>query len=223
MNEVKRQLDKKMGDSTERTKRIIRHVEQKKRTAPTKRKMPIIYYVTFAAFVVLLGFTFLLNSFQTSDRVTAPNPTIKAPEESHIADDALDLKSFFKQDGSMAYFVGDFYTDFYSFSETTTWLNKDYVQLVNDNGSGLITRQIYKVTSKKIELVLEDQSDTTRPSVDELETYKPISTLLIDPIEDGTTFENKSITYPVEFKTPHNTFNDAVQVTIKEGNSTVHY
>lgn len=222
MNEVKRQLDKKMGDTTERTERIIMNVEQKKRTAPTKRKLSIIYYVTFAAFAVLLGFSFFLNPFQTNNMVTAPTPN--TPEEPHLADDLLDLKSFFKQDGDLASFVGDFYNEFYSFSETTTWLNNQYVQLVNENESGLITRQIYKVTSKKIELVLEDMSDNiNKPSIDELETYKPISILLIAPIEDGTTFEDKSITYPVEFKTPYNTFNDVVQVTVKEGDSTVDY
>ena len=224
MNEVKRQLDKKMGDTKESTERIIMNVEQKKRTTLTKRKLPIIYYVTFAAFAVLLGLSFFLNPFQTNDRVTAPTPNVEAPKEPHIDDDFLDLKSFFKQDGDVAYFVGDFYNEFYSFSETTTWLNNHYVQLVNESGSGLITRQIYKVTSEKIELVLEDTpNNLNTPSIDELETYMPISTLLTDSIEDGTTLADTSITYPVEFKTPYNIFHDVIQVTVKEEDSTFDY
>ena len=224
MNEIKRQLNQKMGDTKERTARIMLNVEQKKRTASVKKTPALIYYVTFASFAVLLVLVLILNSFQTSNTVTAPTQHVKTPEESLIEDDVLDLKAFFKQDGDVAYFVQDFYSDLNSFSETTTWLSDQYVQLLIKDGGGLITNQIYRVTSDKIELVLEDVPDNSnRPSIDELETYKPISTLLTDPIEDGTTFEDKQITYPVEFKTPYKTFHDAVQVTVQEGKLTFHY
>lgn len=224
MNEIKRQLNNKMGDTKERIERIIKNVEQKKRTTPAKRKLPIFYYVTFATFAVLLGLSFFLNPFQTNDMVTAPTPNVGTPEEPHIEDDVLDLKSFFKKDGDVAYFVQDFYSGLNSFSETTTWLNDQYVQLLNIDGYGLITNQIYRVTSDKIELVLEDiPGNTDTPSIDELETYKSISTLFTNPIEDGTTLDDKRITYPVEFKTPYKTFNDAVQVTVKMENTTYDY
>ena len=60
MNEIKRQLDKKMGNTKERTERIMMNVEQKKRTAPVKRNSSLIYYVTFASFAVILGLVFIL-------------------------------------------------------------------------------------------------------------------------------------------------------------------
>ena len=224
MNEVKKQLNKKMGDTKERSQKIIMNVEQQKHQQTSKKKSSFVYYVTFVSFAVLLGLFFMLNPFQVNIPVTAPTPNVGTSEEPLTEDGILNLKSFFKQDGDVAYFIGDNLT-FADFTETTTWLNDDYVQLITNTG-GMLNREIYKVTAEKIELVLEDRPEINNidvPSIKMLETLIPISTLLEHPIEDGNTFENKIITYPVELKTPYRTFNEAIQVTLTDETSTIDY
>ena len=127
MNEVKRQLNKKMGDTKERSQKIIMNVEQQKHQQTSKKKSSFVYYVTFVSFAVLLGLFFMLNPFQVNIPVTAPTPNVGTSEEPLTEDGILNLKSFFKQDGDVAYFIGDNLT-FADFTETTTWLNDDYVK-----------------------------------------------------------------------------------------------
>lgn len=222
MNEVKRQLNKKMGDTKDRTKRIIKNVEQQKHQVPTNNKSSKVYYVTFASFVVLLSLFFFLYPFNSNQLTSAPSPKI-GTQETQAEQASLNLKSFFKNDGDIAKFVGDF-NEYAGFTETTTWLNDEYVQLLTDNG-GSATRQIYKVSEDKIELVLEkiDISKSEALSDEKLKALKPISTLLIAQIEDGATFNNKVVTYPVEFLTPYKKFSDTIQVTVKEPSSTIDY
>jgi hypothetical protein len=223
MNEIKRQLNQKMGDTKERTERIMMNVGQKKQQLPLKKKSSLIYYVAFSSFVALLGLFFFLNPFSSNHLTPSLSPKVGTPEIQLEEPTLLNLKSIFKKDGDVAYFVGDF-NEYATFTETTTWLNDEYVQILTDNG-GSVTRQIYKVSLDKIELVFEkmDVSESEDLPIEKLELLKPISTLLIAPIEDGAAFDDKVITYPVDFLTPYKKFSDTIQVTVEDQNSTIDY
>lgn len=73
MNEIKRQLDKKTGDTKERAQRVIAMVERHKRQ-PRKKKSYTLYYTTIATFVAIISFSFFL-SFQQGEHA---EPIIEA-------------------------------------------------------------------------------------------------------------------------------------------------
>ena len=91
MNEIKRQLDKKMGDTKKRAERVMVMVEHKKHQTNNKT-VSKRYYVTFTAFVALLAAViFYMNPFETKAPITSkPLPTPVEPSEKSN----LNLKNF---------------------------------------------------------------------------------------------------------------------------------
>lgn len=202
MNEVKRQLDKKMGDTTARSKQIMNMIEHNKKQAQ-KKKTPKLYYVTFATFAALLIVLLYINPFETKA------PTTSTPVLSEQAEQQLNLKNFFKQDGDVAHFLS-YRNEYAKFIETTHWLSDEFVQITVDN-TAIETRKIYKITKDAIYLVFEDLPGVSveEVTVEKLKKMHPISTLLTKSIEN----EETSITYPSELNTPLKKFEKVIQIT----------
>lgn len=224
MNEMKRQLNKKMGDTNGRAEAVMARVNNKKRQDHSKKRSNVPYYATFVAFIVLVVLFFIMNPLNwaqqnsTSTSQTEAPPVTQPDEESGFDE----LRKIFKNDGDVAYFVGEG-NEYATFTEKTSWLNEEFVELVTDNG-GAVTRQIYHITDEAIVLVYVDMIDEgyTKITIEKLEQLTPISTLLPWPIVNNATFENFTITNPGKLETPFRTFKSVVQVTSKENGYQTH-
>ncbi|MER2037727.1 MAG: hypothetical protein ABS944_06250 [Solibacillus sp.] len=219
MNEVKRQLEKKMSDTKKRAESVMAKVEQQKRLQKPKNNVNKRYYITFASFIALLGaLLFVLNPWESSLSNTVANPppneTITHPQLNEDDGDLTNsLRKYFKADGDVAYFLGSG-NEYATFIETTTWLNEDFVEVMEDN-SGATMRNIYHISEDAIELVFEEMVDASKTelTINQLNTFAPISTLLKWPLQNGETFEGKTVTFHSQFKTPYTTFENVIQIT----------
>lgn len=218
MNEIKRQLDKKMGDTSARSAKVRAMVEHNKQRTNKKSTMP--YYVTFVAFLALLTVVLYMNPFETKAPTTStPAPTEQQePSKNH-------LKKFFKENGDVAYFQG-MYNEYATFTETTTWLNEDYVQITVDNG-GMEVRKFYKITQDAIYLVYEDKPEidgVIELTVEQLQKMEPISTMLVANYKETTEINDQLlITYPAQLKTPLQQFENVIQITEENDYGKVDY
>ena len=217
MNEIKRQLNQKLGDTSERTASVIQKIEagkKMKRTAKrSKSSGPI--YIAIASFVTVLALFFLIGPWNERIEQTTPNPEpnpsdigdVNSGDQSISAQKEL-LRSFFKQDGDVAYFVGSG-NEYATFKETTKWINPDYVEIVTDNG-GSITQNIYRITPYAIEFIIGQNADdgVVTPSVEELLNLQSVMTVLSIPLENGKMFDDntKTMQLNVPLKTPYGDF-----------------
>lgn len=79
MNEVKRQLNKKMGDTSQRVDKIMNQVNQKKHK--NKKATNKLYYITLASFVaVLVAIMLVMNPFAPNETNTA-SPKLPTPDK----------------------------------------------------------------------------------------------------------------------------------------------
>ena len=217
MNELKRQLNQKMGDTNERASRVIQKIEVGKKVKRTAKKSkssgPI--YIAIASFVTVLALFFLIGPWGDRTEQSTPDPEpiptdngeVNGGDQSISAQKEL-LRSFFKQDGTVAYFVGSG-NEYATFKETTKWINPDYVEILTDNG-GSITQSIYRITPYAIELIVGQNAEdgVVTPSVDELIFLQSAMTVLSIPLENGKTFDDntKTMQLDVPLKTPYGDF-----------------
>ena len=221
MNEIKRQLDKKMGDTKARSEKLMQSIENNKLQLRDKKSSSKRYYATFTAFVALLVTLLYINPFETKAPTTLTPTITEQPEQNQSK---LNLKNFFKQNGDVAYFVG-MNNQYASFKETTTWLSDEYVQLSIENGA-IEKRKIYKITEDAIYLVLEDipeLQENTEISIDLLDSLTPISTLLTADLKSLETIAENEVTYPTELNIPLQKFENVIQVTNETKDSTVEF
>ena len=112
MNEIKRQLDQKLGDTSERTASVIQKIEagkKMKRTAKrSKSSGPI--YIAIASFVTVLALFFLLGPWSGNKEQNANDPSLTPPTVTEPDDDPSSykelLRSYFKPTETQAYFIG---------------------------------------------------------------------------------------------------------------------
>ncbi|WP_342574347.1 hypothetical protein MHH37_19680 [Solibacillus sp. FSL K6-1781] len=217
MNEIKRQLNKNMGSTSRRAERIISKVNEQKRQKPQTKKSNRLYYVAFTAFFALAALTiFVMKPWSTNDFNQAFLPSSEENDSSNgeIGEKPnLPLRNYFKQDGDVAYFLGTG-NEYASFKETTTWLFYDYVEVQEDNG-GAVMQKVYRIKQDAIELVYEEMIEVERKSftLAQLNQLEPIHTILQPPIANGEIFENKTVTYPVNFQTPYKNYDNIIQIT----------
>ncbi|MEK3763894.1 hypothetical protein [Solibacillus sp. FSL K6-4121] len=222
MNEIKRQLDKKMGDTKARSEKLMQSIENNKLQSPDKKFLSKRYYATFTVFVALLVTLLYINPFETKAPTTS-TPTLIGQQEQQDQS-KLNLKNFFKQNGDVAYFVG-MNNEYASFKETTTWLSDEYVQLSIENGA-IEKRKIYKITEDAIYLIFEDMPELqgdTEISKDLLDSLTPISTLLTADLKKMETIAENDVTYPTELNIPLQKFENVIQVTNESKDSTVEF
>lgn len=210
MNETKRQLDQYIGDTTENTKRVMAMVEQnKQKRSTTKRKTLVPIFSTIATVAALLALFFIVNPFNKE----SAEPTEEKPlvTDEQYADT---YRTLFKMNGDVAYFTGEG-NEYATFTETTHWLNEnfDYVSVTVDNG-GSIIQSIYRITDKKLALVLMEE--VSEPKLDytleQLKDLEEIDVIFEGPIEDGERPDGSVITTNITFKTPYKLFKEAISV-----------
>lgn len=216
MNEIKRQLNKNMGDTKGRAETVMAKVEQKKRQVSVKKKSNIPYYTAMVILAAAIASFFIFGPFgNMNDPTSTIGPITQEPEETNKQEDSYfdQLKRYFKKDGDIAYFIGEG-SEYASYKETTKWLSDEYVEIIVDNG-GSIMRTIYHITDDAIVVVYEDMTDGgyTIVPIEKLKTMSPISTILKAPIETGKKVNDGTITYPTTIKTLVGTFENAVLVS----------
>jgi predicted GH43/DUF377 family glycosyl hydrolase len=208
MNEIKRQLNKKLGDTTSRTNSVIQKIEQgKKRTRMPKNKMsnaPI--YMAITSFVAVLALFLLVGPFGKESNQADPvveTPPVNGPDEEEDSSYKDLLRSyFFKADGDVAYFHG-IGNEYASYTETTTWISEDYIAILIVNG-GIQTLTIYRITDDSIEVLVRDfqEEDAALPTVEALDEMPALYTLIEAPF-DGQQSKGRTIQLNVPFKTPY--------------------
>ena len=224
MNELKRQLNEKMGDTSKRTASVIQKIEAGKKVKRQTKKLKLSgpIYVGIVSFVTVLALFFLLGPWDrekeqqandpspTPPSITEPDNTEESPSQKEL------LRKYFKKDGDVAYFKGSG-NEYATFTETTTWIYDDYVQILVDNG-GSITQNIYRITDADIRLVLtrNAEDEVVKPTLDELNNMETIDILLEAPF-DHQSYTDPAIFTDVPFQTPYGNFNTILVMSEAEG------
>ena len=156
MNEIKRQLNKKIGSTSKRAEQVMAKVNEQKRQKQPTKKSNRLYYATFTTFLAVITFTFLVVNPWSSNDSSQTTPTPPVDEETKENID-LPLQNYFKKDGDVAYFLG-MGNEYAGFTETTTWLFEDYVEILEDN-TGATMQKIYHIKSDAIELVYQEMME----------------------------------------------------------------
>ena len=217
MNELKRQLNEKMGDTSKRTANIMQKIEAGKKVKRQSKKSKLSgpIYVAIVSFVTVLALFFLIGPWKGDNEQQSNNPSPVVPPSVTEPDNTEEvpsqkelLRKYFKKDGDVAYFKGSG-NEYASFTETTNWINEDYVQILVDNG-GSITQNIYRITDVDIRLVLtrNAEDEIVKPTLAELNSMDTIDILLEAPFsEKNWSFDDRTMFTNVSFKTPYGDFN----------------
>ena len=232
MNEIKRQLNQKMGNTSERSMRVMKHVEQQKKMkrTSTKRSTSFAFYITFTTVAAALALFFYFAPWQSESPLHTATPNVPVTSEPSVETLPLEedvsykelLRSYFRETNSYADFLGTG-NEYATFYEETTWINEDYVKVLVDNSGGR-TLNIYRITDNEIQLIYNQYYDSTmpEPSLDKIRILPPIETVLVAPFEDGKIFDVYTMQTNVELETPFNTFT-TVAITNEETNVTRYY
>lgn len=227
MNEFKKQLLAKMGDTSEQKNRVIKRVKDSLNSEPIKVRKPAWnYYVTFASFIgiFIIGLIFLPNLLNEQASINEENPSIVDPIDAPTDANGYyeQLKQFFPPDGTVAtYDVVDFYAE--ESIVTTKWIGERYVLQINKavncsecQPEGKI--MIYRITDEQIELISDGGEYRTDWTVEELDNLTALSIILKGPIDVGTEFNGLIIRDTnVTVSTPYGEFTNAVLVEDIEG------
>lgn len=198
-----------------------RYIEEgkKMKRSPVKLKSSGTVYIAIASFATVLALFFLIGPWNNEAPVTSnpepdeENPVINEPEETSYKEL---LQKFFKADGDVAHFQG-FGHKTASFTETTTWINDDYVQTLVDNGFTTM-QYIYRITDTDIRLVLSHMAyeAIAEPSIEELNAMDTIDLMLQAPFEQQS-YDDFNIYKDVTIKTPYGTFSSILVSTSEQG------
>ncbi|MFY3790442.1 DUF4652 domain-containing protein [Ureibacillus sp. MALMAid1270] len=226
MNEIKKQLLAKMGDTTEKKYSVIKRVNDSLDSKPQKvKKFAWGYYITFASFVgiFILGLIFLPNLLNEQSAINDEDPSEVDPVTDPMDDTGYyeELKQFFPPDGTVAtYDVVDFYAT--GSIVTTKWLSDRYVLQVSKgincpecskDGKGLI----YRITNEQIELI-NDGDSREDWTIEELDSLPTLSVIFKAPIEVGTQFNGLQITSTnATVSTKYGDFTNAILIEEIEG------
>lgn len=213
-NTVKTRLNQKMGDTKNRANHLIAKINNKKRQSNRNKKSPsrIPYFLTLGSFAVLMALFFLMNPFDLYQENTSDDPTLVADE----------LKSYFRQSGDVAYYIGRG-MEYASYQLETIGLDENYVQTIKVN-DGTALQFIYRITEDEIQLVYNGSAEqnTTQFELTELDQLPIISVVLKTPLENGETFDGKTVSFPETVDTPIGSFENAMKVSEKFAGATIH-
>lgn len=202
----------------------------KKRQKQTAKKSKRFSYLIFLALLALVAIAlFVMQPWSTDDLNEATPPPSEQQDGSNNVEEEdelpLPLRNYFKQDGNVAHFLG-FGNEYAEFTETTTWLFDDYVEVQENNGGAEIQR-VYRIKQDAIELVYEEvieeeQNTFTMAQLNQLES---LQTILKWPIIDGATIDNKTVSYPVTYQTPYKNYENLIQVSeeVEGGKNNFYY
>lgn len=148
------------------------------------------------------------DSNSAKDTPPIQNETDVASDYAEAFESANALQLFFKEDKSVATFIGEG-NEYASFVETTEWLDRHTVLRVVDNGGATIYR-LYTISDEAISLVYEDIS----PPEAGASSYPVMEEVMRLPIEVGTSFGDWTITeMNVTMETPLKIFTGVVEVS----------
>ncbi|WP_277584592.1 DUF4652 domain-containing protein [Psychrobacillus antarcticus] len=194
MNEIKKQLLTKMGDTSERVHRVQRQVNLKKSNKPTVNKERWAYYGIFVTFIGLLAFSVYLLPYKlTDENVQLTEPGLVVPTEDEDTEIVLEkgdyfeeLKKYLPPHGAEAVFLGGYENG--GSTTQTYWLGDHYVQQVISTDGGSVER-IYRLKGNQIEVVYEemvaDGSGRLQWSSEELNRLPEGELFLEAPLEIG--------------------------------------
>ncbi|MBD8033734.1 hypothetical protein [Solibacillus merdavium] len=213
MNEIKRQLNKKMGSTSKRSEQVMAKVNVRKRQKQPFKKSNRLYYATFVIFLAMITLTILVMNPWSLNDFSQTTPTVPVDEEIKETIEELPLQKYFKEDGDVAYFLG-MGNEYAGFTETTTWLSDEYVEILEDN-TGAVMQKVYRIKTDAIELVYEEIMEFEKKSftLTQLNQLDPIQTIIKLPVKDGFTFEGQAMSYPVKLITPYKEYDNLVQIT----------
>ena len=203
MNEIKSQLNAKVGDTSERASRVQQQVNIKKIQQPLVKKGYLGYYATIVAFigVLVLCINLIPSINDEVGQLTGPEPTETTPPPLEEVDTAVEkkgeyyglLKQYFFPDETEAVFLGGFENG--GVKTHTFWLSDYYVQQVVSNDGGTVER-VYRLNGNQIELVYQemiDGSERTQWSIEELNKLPMLEVLLKAPFEIGDEYGNWTV------------------------------
>lgn len=164
MNEIKKQLLTKMGDTSERVHRIQQQVNLKKSKKTNGNKERWVYYGILVTFIGLLAFSAnLWSSKLINENGQLTEPGLGIPTEDADTEIALekgdyyeDLKQYLPPHGAEAVYLGGFENG--GSTTQTYWLDDHYVQQVMSNDGGSVER-VYRLNGSQIEIVYEEMVD----------------------------------------------------------------
>lgn len=199
MNEIKRQLLDKTGNTSERAIRVRRLVNEKIQLS-VNNQTQFNYYVTLITFLAITLFSFLiflindekqLNTEQPTNFTQDPNNeiigTVPATVEKGEYFNLLSMY-YFPSNNAEATYIGGFENGGEILQ--TYWLNEHYVQQISSNDGGIVER-IYRLNGNQIELVSQEmleQLERTYWSLEELNNLPIIEIVLKVPFNIGDVF-----------------------------------
>lgn len=224
MNEIKKQLMAKIGDTSEQKTRVIKRVNNALDSKSQKeKKFAWGYYVTFASFIGIFVVGLLLipklmneQASQNEDNLPVVEPVddpIQEPTEENGYYD--DLIKFFPPNGTVATFKsGNSYT-----TVETNWLSDRYVQetiYVKDcvSCSSSSTRtfsNVFRITNEEIQQIY--YGDPLEWTIQKLDQRPSLGVQLTGPIEVGTEIGiQKIVAIDAELSIDYGTFSNVVVV-----------
>ena len=221
MNEIKRQLDQKIGNTKDRANHLITKINKEKRQINRNKKSParIPYFLTLGSFAILMALFVLINPFDLFQETTSDDSI----EEPALVTD--DLKSYFRKSGDVSYYEG-IGSDIATYKVETSWLSEHYVQHLITNDGALVQR-IFRITENEIQLIYNQEINEPPISFDsdELDQLPTIDILLKTPLKDGHTFEGKTVSFPETVDTPIGSFDNAVKISeqMEDGVNDIYY
>lgn len=164
-------------------------------------------------FIVMLSSLLLLASCNNTEKPVGEENTTTTPVEQDVEQkpeqQLTDLALFFKKDGTEAVYEGEG-NEFAGYTEETSWLSDNIVQLIVDNG-GVTLRKVYRITEDEISLIFNEVEDVAAFNISEANNYPSLSTILKKPLEVGQEYEEGQLTeVNATVETPYKTFYNAI-------------
>ena len=196
MNEIKNQLNKRIGDTSERASRVQQQVNMKKTQQQVVKKVYWRYYATIVAIIGVLILSIKLIPAVLNEEVgqlTGPEPTETVLPPTEDDETAVKkgehyglLKQYFLPDESEAVFLGGYEDS--GVKTHTFWLSDHYVQQVVSNEGGIV-ELVYRLNGNQIELVyqemIDDGTERAQWTIEELNDLPMMGILLKAPFETG--------------------------------------
>lgn len=202
MNEIKRQLNMKIGDTSDRVARVQQLVHEKKMNQQETKKIHWPYYATIVTFIGVLAFCIYLipNALNKEEgRLTEQDPPSQVVPSDKDDEDVEELgghyeqlKQYFFDDETVAIFQGGHENRGYTVE--TFWLSNRYVQQTVRSHNRV--NYIYRITNNEIELVNEMPVVGAGPAnipIKDLDNMTSIRTILKAPFQVGDTLDGWKI------------------------------
>ncbi|WP_313893664.1 DUF4652 domain-containing protein [Psychrobacillus sp.] len=218
MNEIKKQLIDKIGDTSGRVKRVQQQVNIKKSRKPAE-KARWMYYGTMIAFIGLLAFSIYLIPTAIDEGASQLSKGGAMDDEKNEVilkkgDYYEELKQYLPTDGAKSIYLGG-YEDSGSTIQTY-WLNEYYVHQIISN-TAISQEVVYRINGNRLELVyseaIPDLGEPSEWTEEELNKLPRISIVLEAPIHKGAKYVDGIVTeISTTVNTTYGSFQDVLVI-----------